>query len=102
MPKIFLSGVELTPEQIANHANAVHVIAGGSGNPFNEKMFTPHNGRFNVFRLSGNHCDCGCDKHAVGRPSRGEFELFPLYTSAVKMGGKAYMQCIKCGSFSHL
>lgn len=101
--KIFKNGKELSPKEIAEHANAVHNIAGGKGNPYTEGMFIPHNedGKTS-YRLTGYHCDCGCDENAIGKPSRGEFELLPLTDSSVREGGKAYMKCRKCGGYSHL
>ena len=101
--KVFKNGKELTASEIAVHANAVHQIAGGNGKPFTEEMFVAHNGdKQNPYRLAGNHCDCGCDENAIGKPSMGEFELLPLYDASVREGGKAYMKCKKCGCYSHL
>ena len=99
MPKIYRSGEELSPKEIASHANVVHQIVGGKGSPFTEDMYTPNDTNY---RLSGNHCDCGCDENAVGKPSLGEFELFSFRSEEVRHGGKAYMICRKCGCYSHL
>lgn len=101
--KIFKNGKELNAKEIASHANIVHQMSGGNGKPFTENMFVAHeNDKQNPYRLGGNHCDCGCDETSVGKPSNGEFELLPLTDTSVREGGKAYMQCKKCGCFSHL
>lgn len=101
--KIFKNGKELSASEIAQHANTVHKIAGGKGNPFTSEMFVPHVGeKQNPYRLGGYHCACGCDEDADGKPSKGEFELLPISDSSVREGGKAYMQCRNCGEFSHL
>lgn len=101
--KVFKNGKELNAKEMAQHANAVHKIAGGKGDPFTEQMFVPHDGdKQNPYRLSGYHCDCGYDDTIEGKPSNGEFELLPLHDASVREGGKAYMQCRKCGGFSHL
>lgn len=101
--KVFKNGKELTAKEIASHANAVHQISGGISCPFTEEMFVPHEGdKQNPYRLSGNHCDCGCDESAIGKPSNGEFELLPLNDTSVREGGKAYMKCKRCGCYSHL
>ena len=84
-------GHAMTNKELADWANVVHRIAGGRGNPFTENDFP--------FRLRGWMCDCPVDTDGI---STGEFDLLPLYSSAVREGGKAYMACRKCGCHSHL
>ena len=95
-------GKLMDAKELATWANTVHQITGGKGSPFTSKMFIPHNDCVDRFRLSGHHCNCGCDENAVGKPTKGKFKLLPFYSPDVKEGGKAYMQCQVCGEFSHL
>lgn len=99
MPNIYKNGELCSPVDLANHANAVHHALGAKGNPYTPEMFTPND---KDYRLSGVHCDCGCDEKAVGKPTFGEFELFAPDSEDVQSGGKAYMICRKCGCYSHL
>ena len=99
MPKIYRNGEELSPDGIANHANAVHHALGAKGDPYTPDMFTPND---SYYRLGGDLCNCGCDLTAIGEPSLGEFELFAPDSDDVQSGGKAYMICRKCGCYSHL
>lgn len=82
----------MTSEELANWANAVHALSGAKGSPFTADMF-PHD------RLKGHHCNCGVTEEGF---TKGEFELLPLSDPDVREGGKAYMQCKKCGGWSHL
>jgi hypothetical protein len=82
----------LSPQQLADWANTVHLLAKGKGLPFTADMFPNE-------RLRGHHCNCGVTEEGL---TKGEFELLPLYSAEVKEGGKAYMQCGKCGGWSHL
>lgn len=101
--KVFLDGKQMTAAELAEHANAVYQISCGTANPFRESMFIPHNGdKMNPYRLSGAHCNCGCDTSLIGNPSLGEFDLLPLTDDSVQEGQKAYMKCRKCGGYSHL
>lgn len=95
-------GKLMNAKKLAKWANIVHQIDGGKGNPFTPEMFVPHEGCVDKFRLSGYHCNCGCDENSPGTPTLGQFKLLPLNSIEIKEGGKAYMQCIKCGAFSHL
>lgn len=76
---------------LAKWANTVHKLAGGKGDAFKVSDFPE--------RLKGYHCSCGITEDGY---SAGEFELLPIHSEEVREGGKAYMQCIKCGGFSHL
>ena len=100
MTKIFSpNGDLLAAREIARWANKVHRQAGGKGNVFDTLDFVhstlPRHGE----RLKGHHCCCGVDSNGY---SNGEFVLLPLDDEAVIVGGKAYMVCKKCNSFSHL
>ena len=80
------NGVELTPAQMANEANAI-----SKNKPFKPWDFDVRNP---TCRISGTgHCACGGD---------GEFVLLPANDPDVIQGGKRYMQCRKCGGWSHL
>lgn len=81
----------LSDSELAQWANDVHKIAGGKGNPFSSTDFPE--------RLKGYHCDCGITEEGY---SKGEFILLSKETEDVREGGKAYMQCVKCGCYSHL
>lgn len=48
---------------------------------------------YELERIQGSMCSCSGD---------GVFDLLPLDDEAVIEGGKRYMQCRKCGRFSHL
>lgn len=85
------NGIVMTCSELAKWANTVHQIAGGKGNPFTENMIPE--------RLKGDMCSCGTDSNGI---SLGEFVLLPLFDESVREGGKAYMQCKKCGCWSHL
>ena len=76
---------------LARWANEVHKLAGGKKDVFTPADFPE--------RLKGCHCSCGTTEDGY---SAGEFELLLLNSEEVREGGKAYMQCIKCGGFSHL
>ena len=52
-----------------------------------------YNGDYDTNRIEGAMCNCNGD---------GEFELLARDSEAVLEGGKDYMQCRKCGEFSHL
>ena len=77
--------------ELAQWANAVHQLAGGKGNPFSSVHFPG--------RLAGHHCSCGVSADGY---TKGVFELLPLQSEDVRIGGKAYMCCTKCGEYSHL
>ena len=77
------SGPALTPWELARAANAIT-----KNKPFHAADFTGPNSR-----LNGNHCDCGAD---------GDFVLLPTTHPDVKEGCKRYMQCQRCGGWSHL
>ena len=65
--KVFRNGKQMTALDLAQHANAVHQMAGGNGKPFTENMFVPHDGdKQNPYRLSGDHCACGWDDSVEG------------------------------------
>ena len=82
----------MTPEELANWANTVHALANGTGLPFTPDLFPNE-------RLKGHHCNCGVTEEGL---TKGKFELLPLHSEEVREGGKAYMQCKKCGGWSHL
>lgn len=48
---------------------------------------------YDLERLEGELCDC---------KGEGVFDLLPASDMGVIEGGKRYMQCRKCGRFSHL
>lgn len=77
-------GVILSPSKLAEEANAVT-----KNRPFTSEDFCGKNSRI----AGAGHCNCGGD---------GEFELLPLEEEAVQSGCKRYMQCTKCGCWSHL
>ena len=61
-----------------------------------EAGFKDRNGNLYEYdgsRITGNMCDCR---------GNGEFVLLPKDDPAVIEGGKRYMECRKCGMFSHL
>ena len=90
----------LSPNELSKHANAVHRIAGGKGNPFTPNDFYGLNEKC---RLRGEgHCYCGTIDGKPNGVSAGKFELLPLSDPDVRSGGKAYMFCRTCGGFSHL
>lgn len=86
MNYVFVRGglVPLTPQQLADEANAITIRK-----PFAASDFEGANSRIQ----GDGHCYCG---------GNGEFELLPVGNSAVKEGQKRYMQCRKCGGWSHL
>lgn len=83
--------IQTNGDSLAKWANAVHKLAGGKGDVFKASDFPE--------RLKGHHCHCRITDDGY---SAGVFELLPLNSEEVKEGKKAYMQCIKCGGFSHL
>ena len=68
----------LTPEELAYEANLIGGAVSSSDYPE---------------RIMGEHCECS---------DGGEFVLSPLDNPSVQEGGKRYMQCRKCGQWSHL
>lgn len=76
--------VPLTSQEIADAANAL-----SHNKPFTKEMFEGPSSRIQ----GTGHCSCS---------GNGEFELLSLYDSAVQEGQKRYMQCRKCGGWSHL
>ena len=76
----------MTAQELADAANAICSIP-----VFEEWDFSPMNQRS---RIAGTgHCGCF---------GNGEFVLLPLDHPAVQEGEKRYMQCRKCGGYSHL
>jgi hypothetical protein len=76
--KVFHKGgsIPLTPKELAEEA----------GRFFTESDYP--------YRISGRQCECR---------NGGEFELLPKDDpSFASSGGKRYMQCRKCGGWSHL
>ena len=86
MNQVFMRGshTPLTPEQLANAANAIT-----ERNPFFPVDFQGPSSRIQ----GTGHCACG---------GNGEFELLPPSHPDVKEGQKRYMICRKCGCYSHL
>ena len=89
MNKVFKdknTAIPMTPKELADAANKIC-----KGNPFRAWDFAPAN--INS-RIGGNgHCDC-C--------GNGEFVILPENDPDVQSGMKRYMQCRKCGGWSHL
>lgn len=86
MNKVYKKGgkTPLTSQELAVAANAIT-----RSKPFTASMFEGE-----TSRISGSgHCACN---------GNGEFELLPLYDSAVQEGQKRYMICRNCGCVSHL
>lgn len=81
----------LNRNELAEWANEVHMASGGKRAPFVSLDFPE--------RLKGPLCCCGVTKEDY---SAGEFELLPLDSRDVLLGGKAYMKCRVCGKMSHL
>ena len=86
-------------EECAAFANHVHQMF-SKGAPYTKEMYEEHDGK--DYRLSGHHCNCGCDENTPGNSTLGEFELLPFSSEEVQSGQKAYMFCRKCGGYSHL
>lgn len=88
MNRVFyhLTNIELTPEKLAREANQLlgkPILTAWDYDPANPKS-----------RIAGpGHCYCGGD---------GEFDLLPITHPDVQAGGKRYMECRKCGGWSHL
>lgn len=77
--------------ELADWANAVHTMSGAKGKPFTASCMDD--------RLKGHHCSCGVTADGY---TRGTFTLYPLSSSDVRDGCKAYMVCKRCGCTSHL
>lgn len=62
---------------------------------FTEAAGTPYSSSYpyEMDRVTGDMCDCN---------GEGVFDLLPLDDPAVIEGGKRYMECRKCGRYSHL
>lgn len=86
MNQVFKQGstIPLTPQQLADEAN---IITGRR--PFSASDFTGSNSRIQ----GAGHCNCD---------GNGEFELLSIWDPDVQASGKRYMQCRKCGGWSHL
>ena len=79
-----VSGYLLSPKQLADAANAIT----------KNKPFKPSDFDGPDSRIQGTgHCNCN---------GNGEFVLLPIAHKDVQEGGKRYMQCRKCGGWSHL
>lgn len=100
MAKIYSpDGEILAAREIARWANKVNKQSGGNGKVFSSVDFSHSLYDGGQKRLFGHMCNCGVDEKGF---SNGEFILFPLDDESVMNGEKAYMQCRKCGSISHL
>ena len=86
MNRVFFRGKELTPMDMAIAANAIT-----RNKPFFAYDFDERNPKCRI--AGAGHCDCG---------GNGEFELLPPGDRDVQEGKKRYMQCRKCGCWSHL
>lgn len=87
MNKVFTSRTSTTPLTSDELARAANEIT--KRKPFTRFDFEGENSR-----LAGTgHCECAGD---------GEFVLLPANDPDVIEGGKRYMQCRKCGCWSHL
>jgi len=75
----------LSPQELAYEANAIY---SNGYEPLSEWDFEGEGSR-----ISGDLCDCAGD---------GTFLLTPVYSPSNLEGGKRYMQCMKCGCWSHL
>ena len=73
----------MSPFELADAANML----------YKKKPFTFHDFHGQNSRLNGSLC--GCEGNGI-------FRLLPLSDPNVKQGGKRYMQCTKCGGWSHL
>lgn len=86
------TGKELkTPRDITRAANALFKMKYKRKGPFTIDDFGGASAAKD--RLRGNHCYCN---------GNGVFRLLPIDDEAVQSGGKRYMQCEKCGGWSHL
>lgn len=92
-------GKLLAAREIAQWANKVHKQAGGKKGIFSAVDFAHTTLDGGMKRLQGHMCGCGVTSNGF---SNGEFVLLPLNDESVISGGKAYMQCKKCGELSHL
>lgn len=86
MNKVFYKGKQLSPVDMVVAANAIT-----RNKPFVAYDFDYQNPECRIAGMG--HCDCA---------GNGEFDLLPLNHPDVQDGKKRYMQCRKCGCWSHL